>query len=59
MDDEVLPKSLQDSIPPNPRLNEHISTAFDMKAEEKVNRRSPVIIKAYESVDQNPRLRLY
>ena len=59
MSDEILPKSLQDPIPPNPRLNENISTALDMKAEDKINRRSPVIIKAYESMDQNPRLRLY
>ena len=52
MNEEILPKSLQDPIISNPRLNENISTALEINADERANRRSPVIIKAYESVDQ-------
>ena len=59
MKEEVIPKSLQDSIAQNPRNIENLNTSLDAKPDEKAHRRSPVIIKAYESMDnQNNKLKL-
>ena len=49
---DFMMKSLRDSRN-SPHSKENISTALENKEIEKRNRRSPVIIKAYESMDNH------